>query len=136
MSTDEMKELIRHIMEDGFNKADMAVVYDSFVEDYKRHGFGAPSMGSLAEHVADLQMRHDAFDNARFEIHQMVAEGSTVAVRYTFHGTHTGEFMGVAPTGREVSRSSSAFFDIADGKVVVGNIVADGGGLMSQLTAD
>ncbi len=130
-----MKELVRHIMEDGFNKADMSVVYDSFVEDYVRHGFGGPSMGSLAEHVADLQARHAAFTNARFEIHQLLAEGDTVAVRYTFHGTHTGEFLGVAPTGREVSRPSAAFFTVADGKVVVGNIVSDGGGLMEQLTA-
>lgn len=136
MTANEMKELIRHIMEDGFNKADMAVVYDSFVENYKRHGFGVASMASLAEHVADLQSRHAAFDNARFEIHQMVAEGSTVAVRYTFHGKHTAEFMGLAATGREVSRPSTAFFEIADGRVVEGNIVSDGGGLMAQLTAD
>ncbi|MCP4222531.1 MAG: ester cyclase [Actinomycetia bacterium] len=129
-----MKELIRHIMEDGFNRADMDVVYDSFVEDYVRHGFGVPSMGSLAEHVEDLKSRHEAFDGARFEIHQMVAEGDTVAVHYTFHGVHTGEFAGIAPTGRTVSRPSSAFFTIADGKVREGTIVSDGGGLLAQLT--
>ena len=51
-----------------------------------------------------LQTRHAAFDGARFEIHQMVAEGNLVAVRYTFHGTHTGEYLGIPPTGRTVSR--------------------------------
>ena len=81
MTSADMKELVRHIMEDGFNRADMSVVYDSFVEDYVRHGFGVPSMGSLAEHIADLSARHAAFDGARFEIHQIVAEGDTVAVR-------------------------------------------------------
>lgn len=132
----ENRELIRHIMEDGFNRADMSVVYDSFVEDYVRHGHGVDSMGSLAEHVADLQARHAAFDRARFEIHQMVAEGDMVAVHYTFHGVHTGEFAGIAPTGRAVTRPSSAFFRIADGKVVEGTVVSDGGGLLAQLTAD
>lgn len=122
-------------MEDGFNQADMAVVYDSFVDNYVRHGFGVASMGSLEEHVADLRSRHEAFDDARFEIHQMVAEGDTVAVRYTFHGTHTGEFLGIAATGRAVNRPSTAFFKVADGKVVEGNIVSDGGGLLAQLTA-
>ena len=130
-----MKELVRHIMEDGFNQADMSVVYDSFVDDYVRHGFGVASMGSLAEHVEDLRSRHAAFDGARFEIHQMVAEGDLVAVRYTFHGTHTGEFMGIPPTGKSVSRSSAAFFKVADGKVVEGSIVADGTGLLTQLQA-
>ena len=130
-----MKELVRHIMEDGFNRGDMSVVYDSFVPHYVRHGFGVASMGSLAEHVADLEARHAAFSGARFEIHQMVAEGDTVAVRYTFHGTHTGELDGIAPTGRTVTRESSAFFTIADGKVVEGAVVADGHALLAQLTA-
>lgn len=136
MSAEESKELVRHIMEDGFNKQDMSVVYDSFAEDYVRHGHGVASMGSLAEHVEDLKARHAAFSDARFEIGQMVSDGDHVAVRYTFHGVHTGPFAGVAPTGRSVSRPSSAFFKVVDGKVVEGHIVADGGGLIAQLTAD
>ena len=131
-----MKELVRHIMEDGFNQADMSVVYDSFVEDYVRHGVGVPSMNSLEEHVADLKARHAAFDNARFEIHQMVAEGDTVAVRYTFHGTHTGEFQGIAPTGRDVTRPSSAFFTVADGKVTEGVVISDSGSFLAQLRGE
>ncbi|MGI9599456.1 MAG: ester cyclase [Acidimicrobiales bacterium] len=136
MDLEANKELIRHIMEDGFNRADMSVVYDSFVEDYVRHGHGVDSMASLAEHVADLTARHAAFSDARFEIHRMVAEGNTVAVQYTFHGVHTGEFAGIAPTGRTVTRPSSAFFAIADGKVVEGTIVSDGRGLVAQLVAE
>jgi predicted ester cyclase len=135
MTPADSRELVRHIMEDGFNRADVSVIYDSFVDDYVRHGHGVPSMGSLAEHVADLSLRLKAFDGARFEIHQIAAEGDTVAVRYTFHGTHTGEFMGIAPTGRVVERSSAAFFTVADGKVTQGHIFADGSGFLAQLSA-
>jgi predicted ester cyclase len=135
MSPAEMKELVRQIMEDGFNAGDIAVVYRSFAEDYVRHGVGVPSMRSLAEHVADLQLRLEAFEDARFEIRDMVAESDTVAVRYTFHGTHTGEFMGIAPTGRTVQRPSAAFFRIAGGKVVEGNVFADGAAMVAELTA-
>ncbi|MEL7157557.1 MAG: ester cyclase [Actinomycetota bacterium] len=133
MTPDEMKELVRHIMEDGFNRADMAVVHDSFTPDYVRHGHGGPSMASLAEHVADLEARHAAFTDARFEIHALLVEGDTVAVRYTFHGTHTGEFLGIAPTGRTVARPSAAFFRVRDGKVVEGDVFADGAGMLAQL---
>ncbi|MDH5290888.1 MAG: hypothetical protein OEY41_12905, partial [Acidimicrobiia bacterium] len=38
----ELRELIRHIMKDGFNQADMAMVHASFHPDYRRHGFGGP----------------------------------------------------------------------------------------------
>lgn len=135
MDTPEsMKELVRHIMEDGFNKADMAVVYDSFVEDYRRHGHGVASMANLEEHVADLGARHAAFDNARFEIHTLMAEGDTVAVRYTFHGKHTGDYLGIPATGREVTRASCAFFTVADGKVTQGHVFGDGAGLLAQLS--
>ena len=128
-----MKALVRHIMEDGFNKQDMAVVYASFTEDYVRHGHGVGSMGSLAEHVEDLRSRHEAFSDAKFTINSIIAEGNTVAVRYTFTGVHTGEFNGIAPTGKSISRESAAFFTVTDGKVSTGHVFADGAGLMAQL---
>lgn len=134
MTPTEAKELIRHIMEDGFNRGDLTVVEECFVDDYVRHGHGIASVGSLAEHIEDLKARHEAFANARFEIEQMVSDGRYVAVRYTFHGEHRGPFMGIEPTGRAVSRPSAAFFEIENGKVVEGHIVSDGGGLIDQLT--
>ncbi len=118
------KKLVRRIMEDGFNKADISVIYECFHPDYVRHGFGLPSAGSLEEHVAYLQGNLDAYTDARFEIHTMVAEADTVVVHYTFHGTHTGELRGVAPTGQAVSRPSAAFFRVADGLVTEGTIIS------------
>jgi predicted ester cyclase len=117
MNAEASKELVRHIMEDGFNKQDMSIVHASFHTDYMRHGHGVPSMGSLAEHTEDLLALHSAFDDAHFVIHQMIAEGDTVAVRYTFDGVHTGDYRGAAPTGNRVSRASAAIFTIRDGKV-------------------
>jgi predicted ester cyclase len=42
------------------------------------------------------------FDGLRAEILQQVAEDDLVVTRKVFRGTHRGDFMGVAPTGREV----------------------------------
>ena len=44
-----------------------------------------------------------AFPDLRAEIHDMLVEGTTVVTRKTLRGTHTGDFMGIAPTGRPVS---------------------------------
>jgi predicted ester cyclase len=89
---------------------------------------GCPSiagpLGSLAEHIEDLLALHSAFDDAHFVIHQMIAEGDTVAVRYTFDGVHTGDYRGAAPTGNRVSRASAAIFTIRDGKVAESHIFA------------
>ena len=80
MTPDEAKELVRHIMEDGFNQQDLSVVEASFTEDYVRHGYGGPSANSLAEHIESLKKYHLSLSDARFEIQQMVSDG---AVSYT-----------------------------------------------------
>ena len=54
MTPDEAKELVRHIMEDGFNQQDLSVVAASFTEDYVRHGYGGPSDNYMAEHIESL----------------------------------------------------------------------------------
>ena len=48
----------------------------------------------------------------------MVADGDTVAVRYTMTGTHDGNFVGIAATNRPVVAQSMAFYRLADGKIV------------------
>jgi len=126
MNAAEHRELIRHVMEDGFNAKDLSVVYDSFHTDYKRHGHGVPSMGSLEEHVADLKSRQAAFDEARFEIQWILGDESGMSVFYIFKGRHR-------QTGREVSRPSAAFFTVRNGKISEGHVFADGAGFAAEV---
>jgi predicted ester cyclase len=42
----------------------------------------------------------------------------TVGVRTTMHGVHTGEFFGIAPTGRQTEIRTHDFHQIADGRIV------------------
>jgi steroid delta-isomerase-like uncharacterized protein len=58
-----------------------------------------------------------AFPDLRVTIEDMVAEGSKVAARYTFKGTHKGEYQGIAPTGRQVTWRSTVFYRVAGGKI-------------------
>ena len=53
-------------------------------------------------------MLRGAFPDLHAEIHDQLVDGDKVVTRKTFHGTHKGEFMGIAPTGREVA------FDVID----------------------
>ena len=134
MTGNEAKDLVRYIMEEGFNKQDLSVVERSFTDNYVRHGYGGPSANSLAEHIESLKAYHSAFTNARFEIQQMVSDGSSVAVRYILRGIHTGTFMGITRSGNEVERHAVAIFTVIEGKVTEGHIVSDSGGLLEQLT--
>ncbi|MGA2093892.1 MAG: ester cyclase [Sedimentisphaerales bacterium] len=51
-------------------------------------------------------------------VEEMIAEGDRVMVRWTFHGTHLGEYYGLPPTHKQVSYSGINIFRIADGKIV------------------
>lgn len=45
----------------------------------------------------------EAFPDINIIVHDMVQEPGKIAVRAEITGTHHGEFMGIAPTGRSIS---------------------------------
>lgn len=62
-----------------------------------------------------------------------MAEGDKVVGRYMLHGTHTGEFLGVPPSDKEVSVTGMFIRRIAGGKYVEGWDLTDALGMMQQL---
>jgi predicted ester cyclase len=63
----------------------------------------------------------------------MFAEGDKVAVRWTAVGTHQGSFMGIAPTGKQVTFSGMSIDQYADGKLIEYWIEMDMLGVLQQL---
>lgn len=47
-----------------------------------------------------------------------IAESDKVVYRTTLKGTHTGEFMGIPPTGKSVIINDFTLLRIAEGKIV------------------
>jgi hypothetical protein len=52
-------------------------------------------------------MYRSAFPDLRITFDEQVAEGDRVVTRWTCRGTHKGELMGVAPTGKQVTVTGS-----------------------------
>jgi predicted ester cyclase len=59
-----------------------------------------------------------AFPDWQEEIVQLVAEGDAVAGRFRCSGTHRGEFLGEAPTGKRMDVEEVFFLRVEDGKFV------------------
>jgi predicted ester cyclase len=59
-----------------------------------------------------------AFPDWHEEIVQLVAEGDTVAGRFRCSGTHLGEFLGEAPTGKRMDVEEVFFLRVEEGKFV------------------
>ena len=81
------------------------------------------------------QMFYSAFSGGEHTIHEIFEVDDHVFHRGSFSGTHTGDFMGMPPTGKEITITELAFDRFADGKLVEHRVEADMLGLMQQLGA-
>ena len=78
-------------------------------------------------------MMRAAFPDIHWVVEEMVAEGETVASRFTWSGTHRGEFLGVPATGRRVVVKGMVIDELAGGKMSKSRILMDSLGMMQQL---
>jgi steroid delta-isomerase-like uncharacterized protein len=76
---------------------------------------GDPDLARQFARIAETRL---AFPDLEMTIEQQVAEGSWVATRVTYRGTHMGEFAGVPATGRRIEYSGTAMDRLENGKVV------------------
>ena len=59
-----------------------------------------------------------AFSESWFAIETIIAEEDLVAIHYRWRGTHRGDYLGVAATGKQVTETGTRFYRIAEGKIV------------------
>jgi predicted ester cyclase len=75
-----------------------------------------------------------SFPDFRMEIVELVAEGDTVVGHFKCSGTHRGEWLGIAPTGRRFEGVDEIYiFHVEDGKLTSAIGVEDTLSRMRQL---
>ncbi|MEZ4861705.1 MAG: ester cyclase [Caldilineaceae bacterium] len=84
----------------------------------------------LKEHIV---MFETAFPGYQLTAEEMVAQGDMVFVRTRFEGTHDGDLMGIAPTGKPVTIEIALTYRIENGKIVDHWMLADLLGVMQQI---
>jgi steroid delta-isomerase-like uncharacterized protein len=134
MSIEENKALIRRgteILNRG-NVTEISTTLDElFVPDFVRHD---PAGGFRSrEDYKQFLFSLLAALPGQFTIEDLIAEGDKVVLRYTFHGTHQGQWRGLPPTGKSVTFTGIFIYRILDGKIVEGWENADALGLVQQL---
>ena len=119
MSTEDNKTFIRRYFEALSGKDKATAVVNRYVSDEE-----------LKHHIAFYEA---AFPNYELIAEDMIAEGDKVVVRSTFRGTHKGDLMGIAPTGKQVTMPLMLIYRIADDKIVEHWMQADALGMLQQL---
>jgi predicted ester cyclase len=133
--SEQNKALMRRFVEEYQTNHDDAVLYELLSEDFVDHS-ALPGMSADREGVKVLfDGFHEAFAGFRAHIDDQVAELDKVVTRKTFTGRHVGDFMGLAPTGKDVVIKVIDIVRISDGRVVEHWNVVDQLGLLRQLGA-
>jgi predicted ester cyclase len=132
MTTNPQKSVIRQIFEDAMNTGRTELYGDLIHPAYINHDFPAPVEGIEGFLIVDRMFR-TAFPDFKVMIEDEVVSGDRVATRGFFSGTHTGEFMGIPPTGRSFHCTYSDIWRLEDGKGRENWVQMDMLGLMQQL---
>jgi predicted ester cyclase len=134
MSTEENKAKFRRGYEELFNQGNLAIADELVRSDFINHEMPPGMVNRGPESLRQVAMMlRTAFPDLHFIIEELVAEGDTVVGRMTMTGTHQGDFVGIAPTGRSVRQAQVHFVRYLDGKAIEHRGVRDDLALMRQL---
>ncbi|UGY93162.1 ester cyclase [Streptomyces gobiensis] len=108
-------------------------LHELIADDYQKHDPASRTDPiGLEESKDELRGYIEAF-HPQFTIEDQVADGDLVTTRWTVHGRHTGEFLGVEPTDNSVTVTGHTTHRFQDSKIVEAWLNWDQFGLFAQL---
>jgi steroid delta-isomerase-like uncharacterized protein len=129
VSLEENKAIVRKLIE-AVNKQDLALLDDLVVRDYVNQTMRMTNREAFKK---TLNIQYGGFPDVHRTIEDIIAEGDKVWVRAKITGTHTGDYLGIAPTGKKFVMPAVSMYRIVDGKITEGWSVWDSLDLFKQL---
>jgi steroid delta-isomerase-like uncharacterized protein len=130
------KEIIRRLVEGVWRDRNLSLIDELVAPDYVGHDPTQPEpIRGPKGFKQFVDMYQSAFQDAAVTIDDQIAEGDRVVTRWTGRGTHTGELLGIAPTGKEVTVSGVTVSRLVNGKIAEEWELMDMLGMLVQLGA-
>lgn len=120
--TRKNKSLMRRVYEEMWNEGKTTLARELF----------APPEG-VERFVSGFLV---SFPDLRHTVEAMIAEGDQVAVRFSAQGTHLGQWLGFAPTGRAIHYTGVTLARIAGDKIIEHHTWWDKAALIEQLEGE
>ncbi len=135
MAEEDNRAIVRRAIE-AFNKqADRSGYFDMYAADVELHRFPPGLPPGRTGLQAFYGLLWSAFPDGEITLDDLFAEGDRVAARFHMTGTHKGDFMGLAPTGRPVTIEGITILRFTNGECVERWNRIDDMGLMQQVRA-
>ena len=101
-----------------FNTESPEVCANPLTSDFIINLAGAPyQLRGREAWQRNMEVMKSAFPDVTAHIEDIFSSADRVAVRLTMRGTHTGEFLGVPPSGRQIAYTSIELCRITDGLI-------------------
>ena len=118
MSTMQNNALVRRSLDEVYNRGNLQIADELVAADYVSHNeLNIEVLGPQGIQNAAVTQR-SAFPDLVTTVDDLIAEDDKVVVRGHDQGTHMGEFMGLAPTGKRFTITWIDIFRIQDGRLV------------------
>ena len=122
MSTEENKLVVCQFIQDVVNTGDTDRLDDLISSDCLEH-HGTERVHSGIDGMKDhIRAVREVYPDLHLTVERQIAEGDWVATQITARGTHTGHWMNMKPTGKDLT-----FTGVNLDRVVAGKIVEHGG---------
>jgi steroid delta-isomerase-like uncharacterized protein len=118
MSTKKNKAIASRFLIEAFSKKNPAIVDELISTNYVYHGAGGRELRGREGVKQEIAVIATAFPDIHMSIEDTIAEGDKVVCRYSVRGTHKGDFLGIAPTGKQFTLSGMVISRIEKGKIV------------------
>lgn len=116
--SEENRAIVRRFYEEVMDQGNVHLLDEIMVPDFKDHGetlFGSAQGRDTLK--LGIIATHNIFPDLNVQLHDMIADGEMVGVRGTMRCTQPGQFLGVAPSGNELSWTGLAMFRVVNGKI-------------------
>ena len=102
----------------ALNERNLDAVDEIMAEDYIRHDPTALMKDAgVKEYKHAFSKLIEAFPDGKWSLEELLEDGDRVIGRWSFKGTHRGQFFNIAPTGKVVSYPIIGVYRIQDGRI-------------------
>lgn len=128
--------MVRLFYDEMWNKADKSRIPEIFHPDFSFRGSLGPVLIGHEQFAGYVEDVVAALPDFVCEILEMTEEDIRVVAKMLFYGSHRGELLGYAPTGKRVHWHGSAHFKFRAGQVAELWVLGDVHGLTQELEAN
>ena len=111
------RTLVHRWVEEIWSQGSMAAIDEIVDPEYVQHIPLLPDLRGIEALKQYVLAQRAAIPDGRYIEDDLIEEGDKVALRWTFRGTHMGEFLGVAATGSPTETTGTTTLRLAHGKV-------------------